>query len=124
MARILLAEDEVAVREFISRALIMKGHEVDAVCDGDAAIGKLMAKSYDLLITDVIMPGMDGIALSLRAAELCPSIKILVITGYVEAEQRAAVHDGAVTQVLTKPFSLHEICSAAQAAIKQEIFAA
>jgi len=124
MAKILLAEDEAAVREFISRALAIQGHDVDVACDGDEALTRLKRQTYDLLITDVIMPGMDGIALSLHANELQPAIKVLVITGYAEAEHRAAVNNGAVAQVLTKPFSLQEICLATKEAIAEQIVAA
>lgn len=117
MARILIAEDDPAVREFVSRALIARGYAVTAVDDGEKALDAACNDGYDLLITDVIMPGMDGITLALEVNQRWPELKVLVMTGFAEEEQRAKVQDDCVTGVISKPFTLQQICSAAASAL-------
>lgn len=111
MARILIAEDEAAVREFVFRALRDgSGHEVTAVADGSAALETLAADSFDLLLTDIRMPGMDGIALALAASRDHPDMRILLMTGFAEEEQRAHNLDRLIHKVIRKPFTLDQIC--------------
>ena len=81
MARILVAEDEEDVREFVRRALSHQGHEVTAVNDGIRALEALGAGHYDLLLTDIVMPGMDGIALALKVSKDHPELPILLMSG-------------------------------------------
>ncbi len=81
MARILLAEDDKAVQSFVSRALMHRGHAVTAVDDGLQALEALNEAKFDLLITDVVMPGLDGIALALKVARDRPELPILMMTG-------------------------------------------
>lgn len=114
MARILVADDEPAVRAVVVRALEARGHEVTAVADGLSACEQLAAQHYDLLVTDVVMPGMDGIELALEAARRWPALKVLIMTGYADAEQRAVVEAGSVSAVMTKPFTLKDFCDTAQ----------
>ena len=76
MARVLLAEDDDAVSAFVMRALKLRGHEVTAVSDGMAALEALNAAEFDLLLTDIVMPGMDGIALALKVSRDRPKMKI------------------------------------------------
>ena len=111
MARILLAEDEVPVREFVRRALELKGHQVTAVADGAEALERLGTAGYDLLLTDIVMPVMDGIALALKASREFPSLKILMMTGYAAEKQRAHNLDALIHDVVVKPFSIDEITS-------------
>src|SRR5690606_36992387 len=84
MARILIAEDEETVRALVARALTMDGHEVTAMPDGAAALDALTGAggAFDLLLTDIQMPMMDGIALALAAARDYPALTILLMTGY------------------------------------------
>ncbi len=117
MAEIVVADDDAAVRTFVARALEMRGHTVAAVENGDDALTLLVQREIDLLITDVMMPGMDGISLSLEALERKPDLRIIVMTGYAEQQHRAALLDGQIGDVLTKPFSLKDICTAASAAL-------
>lgn len=112
MARILVAEDEAAVSAFVTRALTHKGHEVKAVPDGLAAVTALAAEKYDLLLTDIVMPKLDGIALALKASKDYPATKILLMTGYSAERQRAHNLAALVHRVITKPFTLDEICAA------------
>lgn len=112
MARILVAEDERAVREFVRRALTHNGHDVTMVEDGLEALGALSDGDFDLLLTDIVMPGMDGIALALKVARDKPDIKILLMSGYAAERQRAHNLDELIHRVIAKPFSLRDICAA------------
>ena len=116
MARILLAEDDRSVRSFVSRALAHRGHAVTAVDDGLQALEALheAGARFDLLITDIVMPGLDGIALSLKVARDRPDLPILMMTGYSAERQRAHNLEQLICQVITKPFSLDQICKAAE----------
>jgi len=118
MARILLAEDDRAVQSFVSRALAHRGHAVTAVDDGlqalEALDGAGPEAAFDLLITDIVMPGLDGIALALKVARDCPKRPILMMTGYSAERQRAHNLEALICRVITKPFSLEQICRAAE----------
>lgn len=113
MARILLAEDEAGVREFVRRALAHHGHEVVAVADGLEALRELAAADgaarFDLLLTDIVMPQMDGIALALKAARDWPGTRILLMTGYAEQKTRAHNLEALIQDVVSKPFTMDEI---------------
>src|SRR3954464_15295229 len=86
---ILVADDEPSVREFVERALIYAGFSVTAVPDGNAALEELAKKKFDLLLTDIVMPDLDGIALSLKVAKDFPATKIVMMSGYANQRQRA-----------------------------------
>jgi len=113
MARILVAEDEEALRAFIARALVEDGHEVVAAADGAEALDALSrpGETFDLLLTDIRMPIMDGIALALAAARDRPDLIILLMTGYADQRERAHGLDALIHDVIAKPFSLAEIKS-------------
>ena len=119
MARILLAEDEEALRAFITRALAQDGHEVIAAADGGEALDVLTREKgrFDLLLTDIRMPVMDGIALSLAAARDHPELMILLMTGYADQRERAHGLDALIHDVIAKPFSLSEIRKAVAEAL-------
>jgi CheY-like chemotaxis protein len=118
MARILLAEDDNAVSAFVTRALKLRGHDVVAVGDGLAALDVLDGGApFDLLLTDIVMPGMDGIALALKVSRDRPGMKILMMSGYAHERQRAHNLESLIHKVLPKPFSLDEICKAVEEAL-------
>ena len=108
MARILLAEDDNAVSAFVLRALKLRGHEVVAVGDGLAALDALSAGAFDLLLTDIVMPQMDGIELARRAAERDPALKIMFITGFAAVALKAG-RKTPDAKVLSKPFHLKDL---------------
>ena len=118
MAQILVAEDDESVRTFISRALQQRGHQVLAVEDGFEALEALNKDSFDLLITDIVMPGLDGIELALKASSDLPGMPILLMTGYSAERQRAHNLEELIFEVITKPFTLTHICEAAERALK------
>lgn len=109
MATILLAEDDKAVREFVSRALRQDGHDVTAVGDGEQALTALEKGRFDMLLADIVMPQLDGIALALKAAKDYPQLPVLLMTGYAAERQRAHNLDALSQDVISKPFSLQEI---------------
>ncbi len=111
MAHILIAEDEMAVRMFISRALEYRGHSTVGVEDGGAAIDALSEENFDLLLTDIVMPVMDGIALALKVSSENPEMPILMMTGYSHESQRAHNLECLIHDVISKPFSLEELCN-------------
>ncbi|HUT49056.1 MAG TPA: response regulator [Alphaproteobacteria bacterium] len=112
MARILIAEDELAVREFVTRALVHHGHEVTAVDDGLKALEAISADAFDLLVTDIVMPGLDGIALALKLAKDRPELSILMMSGYAAERQRAHNLEALIHKIVAKPFTLAQICTA------------
>src|SRR6201997_1336153 len=122
MARILLAEDEEALRAFIARALAQDGHEVVATADGGEALDALTREQgkFDLLLTDIRMPVMDGIALALAAARDYPDLTILLMTGYADQRERAHGLDALIHDVIAKPFTLAQIRTAVNEALIQK----
>jgi len=119
MARILIAEDESALRGQIVRALAADGHETVAATDGGEALDVLVRENgrFDLLLTDIKMPVMDGIALALVAARDYPDLLILLMTGFADQRERASGLDALIHGILTKPFALADLQSAIREAI-------
>ena len=109
MAKILLAEDDDSLRGFLVNALKRAGHVVKDFDEGRTALKALEREVFDLLLTDIVMPGLDGIELARRGAELDPAMKIVFITGFAGV----ALSNGAVrpsgAKVLSKPFHLREL---------------
>ena len=108
--RILLAEDEDSMRGFLERALMNAGYEVAAFANGVEAYARLQDEPFSLLLTDIVMPEMDGIELARKASELDPTLKIMFITGFaaVTLNTDAAPNDA---RVLSKPFHLKQLVS-------------
>nr|WP_306268408.1 response regulator [Pararhizobium sp. IMCC3301] len=125
MARILLTEDDAAVRTFVSRALQLDGHDVTTAEDGEEALNVLKNEGgeFDLLLTDVKMPIMDGIALTHHAARDWPTLPILIMTGYADQRERARGLEAIVLNIVTKPFSLADIRSAVSGALADKMAA-
>jgi len=109
MALILLAEDDESLCGFLTKALQKAGHEVTAVGRGDEAFRLLEEVEFDLLLTDIVMPGIDGIELARRAAELYPDMKIMFITGFAVVALYARNEAPRDSKVLSKPFHLREL---------------
>lgn len=109
MAHILLAEDDESLRKFLTAALVKAGHAVTDFGDGGEAYECLKGFNFDLLLTDIVMPGMDGIELAKRAAELNGGLKIMFITGFAAVALHPAAGAPKQAKVLSKPFHLREI---------------
>ena len=110
MAKILIAEDDNSMRNFLEIALKKAGHEVQSCEDGLGALSALDKNNkFDLLLADIVMPGMDGIELSQKATEKSPALKVMFITGFAAVAMGAnnPAHQNA--RVLSKPFHLKEL---------------
>lgn len=114
MARILLVDDEPSVRAPLARVLQLDGHIVAQASDGADAFDQFTNadEAFDLLISDIRMPVMDGIALALSVAGKQPGFPILLMTGYAQQRERARELEGLVEDVLTKPFPLADFRAA------------
>jgi CheY-like chemotaxis protein len=123
MARILIAEDEEVLREMCGRALSTAGYEVKTVCDGGEALDVLQREAgrFDLLLTDIRMPVMDGIALALSAARDFPELTILLMTGYADQRERAHGLDALIHDVIQRPFSLAVLRAAVEEALAVKV---
>jgi CheY-like chemotaxis protein len=111
MSRILIADDEESMRLLVARAIAMDGHDIVTAEDGSEALEILIDNDgrFDLLLTDIKMPIMDGIALALAAARDFPDLTILLMTGFADQRERAFGLDAIVHDVVTKPFSVTDI---------------
>jgi two-component system cell cycle response regulator CpdR len=119
MARILLAEDDDQMRAFLSRGLRRAGHAVDAVGDGDTALARSQNVDYDLLLADVVMPGIDGIELARRMASRQPGIRVMFITGFAAVAMQEDRFGARRPRVLSKPFHLRHLIAEIEALLAQ-----
>jgi two-component system, cell cycle response regulator CpdR len=114
MPRILLAEDDIDMRRFLVKALQNAGYEVMSYDNGLAAYQRLREEPFELLLTDIVMPEMDGIELARRAAELDPDIKIMFITGFAAVALNSDSSTPKHAKVLSKPIHLRELVNEVQ----------
>ena len=114
MPRVLIADDEASMRALVARAIAMDGHETVTAQDGAEALEILTRDNgaFDLLLTDIQMPIMDGIALALSAARDFPDLTILLMTGFAHQRERASNLSAIAYDVITKPFSVADIRTA------------
>lgn len=113
MIRILLAEDDDAMRSYLARALENAGYDVAAVDRGTAALPLLQAEEFDLLLSDIVMPEMDGIELAQRCAEISPRTRVMFITGFAAVTLKAS-REAPQATVLSKPFHLRDLIAEVQ----------
>jgi len=109
MAAILLAEDDESMRRFLKKALERAGHVVVDASQGDEALTELQLREFDLLLTDIVMPVMDGIELARRASQIDPEMKIMFITGFAAVALNPANRAPEDAKVLSKPFHLKDL---------------
>jgi two-component system cell cycle response regulator CpdR len=109
MAKIILAEDDDSMRNHLVRALERAGHQVISFGEGASAFEEIKQKAFDLLLTDIVMPEMDGIELARRAAELDPTLKIMFITGFAAVALHPDSKAPKDAKVLSKPFHLRDL---------------
>jgi CheY-like chemotaxis protein len=114
MSRVLIVDDEDSMRLLVARAIAMDGHDIMTASDGAEALEILGStdSAFDLLLTDIQMPVMDGIALALAAARDFPDLTILLMTGFAEQRERASGLNAIAHDVVTKPFSVADIRTA------------
>ena len=111
MARILLADDDAATRDLVKRALEGQGHSVHVTQDGVEALEQIEAAGapFDLLVSDVEMPLLDGVTLAARAYSLQPNLRVLMMSGFPDQLERAKALTGPKVSVISKPFSLDQV---------------
>lgn len=114
MPKILLAEDDNDMRRFLVKALETAGYAVTDFDNGLSAYRRLREEPYELLLTDIVMPEMDGIELARRAAELDPDIKIMFITGFAAVALNPDANAPKDAKVLSKPFHLRDLVNEVQ----------
>jgi two-component system cell cycle response regulator CpdR len=113
-AKILLAEDDNDMRRFLVRALQTAGFAVKSFDNGLAAYDQLRVEPFELLLTDIVMPEMDGIELARRATELDPEIKVMFITGFAAVALNPDNQAPRQAKILSKPFHLRDLVNEVQ----------
>ena len=114
MAKIILAEDDGDMRRFLVKALQNAGFDVISFDNGLSAYQRLREEPFELLLTDIVMPEMDGIELARRASELDPDIKIMFITGFAAVALNSDSAAPKNAKVLSKPVHLRELVNEVQ----------
>jgi excisionase family DNA binding protein len=115
--RVLVVDDEATIRDLLSKTLALAEYDVDLAFDGRSAIERLRLMPYDLLITDLKMPGVDGLGVIREARRMKPDIPVIIITGFsTEASAIEAVNLG-VAGYLTKPFRVPRVLAVAAKAL-------
>jgi DNA-binding response OmpR family regulator len=122
-AHVLVVDDEAPVRDTLTSILALTDFTVDAVADGNAAVTRLRAESYDLLITDLRMPGLDGIGVAREAKRLNPGIKVVIVTGFPSQSSAIDAINIGVDGYLTKPFRPMDVLMASARALDLGTFA-
>ena len=107
--KILLAEDDNDMRRFLAKALQNAGFKVSHHDNGQSAYDRLREEPFELLLTDIVMPEMDGIELARRATELDPDIKVMFITGFAAVALNPDNKAPRDAKILSKPFHLREL---------------
>ncbi|MEX0299347.1 MAG: response regulator [Kordiimonas sp.] len=118
MARILVVEDEESVRDFVTRVLTMHGHSVLIAHDGAEAVDLMNRNHFDLLLSDIAMPLMDGISLALKVRASRPHVPILLMTGFADERQRAHNLSLLIEGLLTKPFNMDQLLAVVNKALE------
>ncbi len=109
MAKLLIADDEAPLRELLERGLTEAGHEVTTVADGMEALQALEREAFDLLLSDITMPELDGISLALKVSKEWPGLPIVLMTGFSDQQARARNLSALVQQIIAKPFALKDL---------------
>lgn len=109
MTKILLAEDDNDMRRFLEKALDNAGYNVIAFDNGASAYNRLREEPFTLLLTDIVMPEMDGIELARRATEIDPDMKVMFITGFAAVALNPDSNAPKDAKVLSKPFHLRDL---------------
>jgi two-component system cell cycle response regulator CpdR len=117
-AKILLAEDDNDMRRFLVKALQNAGYSVASFDNGMSAYNRLREEPFELLLTDIVMPEMDGIELARRATELDPEIKVMFITGFAAVALNPDNSAPKDARILSKPFHLRDLVNEVERLLK------
>jgi DNA-binding response OmpR family regulator len=119
MARLLLAEDDVGIREPLARALLREGYEVESVGDGTEAVERALAGAPDLLVLDIGLPGLDGLEVCRRVRRERPDLPILMVTAQDDELDLVEGLDAGADDYVTKPFRLAELLARVRALLRR-----
>jgi two-component system, cell cycle response regulator CpdR len=117
--QILIVEDDEAMREFLCQAISRSGYYVEAVQDGTEALRRVEESHFDLLLTDIRMPGLDGLELVRLVRRRYPNLGVLLVTAYMQDALGATDLDGSGVGVLSKPFNLSELIDRVETCLPQ-----
>ncbi|WP_417451640.1 response regulator [Kordiimonas sp.] len=117
VARVLVVEDEEAVRDYVCRVLTLHGHTVLVAHDGAHAVEQMNEHHFDLLVSDIVMPMMDGISLALKVRATRPHVPIVLMTGYANEQQRAHNLSLLIEGLLSKPFTMDQLLAVVNKAL-------
>jgi DNA-binding response OmpR family regulator len=111
-SKILVVDDERYVRDLLVKILTRQGHEVRGVADGETALRVLSEQDWDVVLTDVVMPGIDGFDLLRRIKGGTPGVKVIVLTGFARRQSISDFLLYGADEYLAKPFQVHELMAA------------
>jgi two-component system, OmpR family, response regulator len=117
--RVLVTEDDETMARLVERALVEEGHQVNLVFDGERAIDAVGVTSYDLVLLDVMLPGLDGFATCARMRDRGAAMPILMLTARDDVDDRVRGLDAGADDYLCKPFSLHELLARVRALLRR-----
>ena len=115
--RVLVVDDEPEARETLTAILAITDFQVDSVADGQAAVAKFRTETYDLVLTDLRMPGLDGIEVAREAKRLLPNTKVVIVTGFPSQSSAIDAVNIGVDGYLTKPFRAIDVLTASARAL-------
>jgi two-component system response regulator MprA len=116
---VLLAEDDRAIRDALTRALELEGHEVVAVADGSAALDAIRDQEHDVVVLDWMMPGVDGLTVCRRLRAAGDDVAVLMLTARTEVSDRVSGLDAGADDYLPKPFALDELLARVRALLRR-----
>ena len=118
--KILVVDDERAVRESLRRALELEGYEIELAVDGSEALDRLASSEEpDAMILDILMPGVDGLEVCRRIRGTCSKLPVLMLTARTEVEDRVAGLEAGADDYVTKPFALEELLARVRALLRR-----
>jgi excisionase family DNA binding protein len=115
--RVLVVDDEASIRDLLAKTLALAEYDVDVAADGRSALERMRLYSYDLLIADLRMPGMDGLTVIREAKRYRADLPVLIITGYSTESSAIEALNLGVAGYLTKPFRVPQVLAAAAKAL-------
>jgi len=115
--KVLVVDDEASILDLLSRALALADYDVDVVSSGQAALEQMRHNGYSLLITDLKMPGLDGLSIITAARRVDSKLPVIVITGYSSESSAIEAANIGVSGYLTKPFKVPKILELASRAL-------
>lgn len=121
MSRVLLADDEPGVAAFVGRALASMGLEVSVASDGADAVRKALAgRPYDLLVLDLVMPEMDGLAVLVAVRAVNPGARVIMLSAADDVRNRVAALDAGASDFIGKPFAVEELLARVRSCMREK----